>query len=100
MIQYASMKAKYELTMVLRPDLKDDGKDETVKKYEKLIKTLGGLADKTMDMGKKQLAYRIKNAAEGIYVSVSLELPGERVVQLEKKLVVDNDVLRHLLVRV
>lgn len=100
MIQYANMKAKYELTMVLRPDLKDEGKDETVKKYEKLVKTLGGLVDKTIDMGKKQLAYRIKKAAEGIYVSVSLELSGEGVVQLEKKLVVDNDVLRHLLVRV
>ncbi len=94
------MKPKYELTLVLRPDLKDDGKDEMVKKYEKLIKVLGGVVDKTMDMGKKQLAYRIKKAAEGIYVSVSLEIPGDGVVQLEKKLVVDNDVLRHLLVRV
>jgi small subunit ribosomal protein S6 len=94
------MKGKYDLTIILRPDLKDDGKDESVKKYEKLVKTLGGVPGKVMEMGKKQLAYKIKNKSEGVYVNLGVEMPSAGVVELEKKLAVDNDILRHLLVRV
>jgi small subunit ribosomal protein S6 len=94
------MKDKYDITIILRPDLKEDGKEESVKKYEKLVKALGGVPGKIVEMGKKQLAYKIKSKSEGVYFSLEVEMPASGVVELEKKLAVDNDILRHLLVRV
>lgn len=69
-------------------------------KMEKLVKALNGKAGRMVEMGKKQLAYPIKKLTEANYVSWTLELESPSVVQLERKLTVDRDVIRHLLVRV
>jgi ribosomal protein S6 len=44
------------------------------------------------------LAYPIAKQTEAQFISWVLELPATAVVQLEKKLVNDKEVLRHLLV--
>ena len=85
---------KYELTVLV--------KDETLataleKKMEQLVKALGGKVSKTTEMGKKQLAYKIQKLSEAFFVGFVIELPPESVVQLEKKLSVDHEVLRHLM---
>jgi len=65
---------------------------------EKTIKALDGKLGKMVEMGKKQLAYKIKNVREAAFFNWSVELPAASVVQLDKKLTVDHEVLRHLLV--
>lgn len=84
---------KYDL-MVLAKE-----KGAIAEKIEKVIKALGGVVTKAGEMGKKPLAYTIAKSAEAEYLSFGLELPAEGVVQLKKKLAVDKEVLRHLLVR-
>lgn len=84
---------KYELTVLVR---NDEGVEE---KIEKLVKAFGGKAGRMVEMGKKQLAYPIDKHNEAVYLSWGLELPTETVVQLEKKLANDREVIRHLLVR-
>lgn len=69
-------------------------------KVEKLVKALNGKAGRMVEMGKKQLAYPIKKLSEAYYLSWTLELESPSVVQLERKLTVDRDVIRHLLVKV
>lgn len=85
---------KYDLTMLVKST---EGVEE---KMEKLVKALNGKAGRMVEMGKKQLAYPIKKLTEANYVSWTLELESPSVVQLERKLTVDRDVIRHLLVRV
>lgn len=94
------MKNKYDLTIILVPSVKDEAKDKFVEKIEKVMKGLGGVVEKTMDMGRKQLAYKIVGKSEGVYVNLQIELPPESVIQLDKKLGVDKDILRHLLIRI
>lgn len=84
---------KYDLTVLVK---KTEGMEE---KMEKLVKALGGKLGRMMEMGKKQLAYPIKKVSEAEFLNWSLELPGEGVVQLGKKLSVDREVIRHLLVK-
>jgi len=84
---------KYDLTVLVK---KTDGVEE---KLEKLVKALDGKSGRMVEMGKKQLAYSIQKTSEANYVSWGLELPQESVVQLEKKLTNDKDILRHLLVK-
>ena len=85
---------KYDLTVLTKDGA---GVEE---KIEKIVKALEGKVGKMTEMGKKQLAYPITKAREAVFTSWVLELPTEAVVQLEKKLIIDKNILRHLLVRV
>ena len=85
---------KYDLTVLTKDGA---GVEERI---EKIVKALGGVVGKITEMGKKQLAYPIAKAREAVFTSWILELPTEAVVQLEKKLIIDKNILRHLLVRV
>ncbi len=83
---------KYDLTvLVAKADVSD--------KVDKLVKALGGKAGRTIDMGKKQLAYPINKVSEALFFSWGLELEAPTVLQLEKKLTTDRDIIRHLLVK-
>lgn len=84
---------KYDLTLVARTG------EGVVEKIEKVIKALGGKVGKTAELGRKPLAYHIAKAGEGHYLALSLELPKEAVVQLQRKLAVDKELLRHLLLK-
>lgn len=90
---------KYDLTVLVRSDVKDETKEKFVEKIEKQVKILGGAAGKLTEMGRKQLAYPIVKQTEAQYMYWSLELPSPAVVELEKKLNNDKEVLRHLLVK-
>ncbi len=84
---------KYDLTVLVK-DI--SGWEE---KIEKLVKVLGGKVGRMTEMGKKQLAYPIAKQTESHFLSWTVELGGDAVVQLGKKLSVDREVLRHLLVK-
>ena len=90
MIYLGTMK-KYDLTVLVK-------NDKFAAKIEALVKALDGKLGRVTDMGKKQLAYPIDKQTEAQFLSWVLELPRASVVQLEKKLVNDKEVLRHLLV--
>lgn len=89
---------KYDLTLLVRSDMDQKARDEFISGIEKLVKTLEGKAGKLTEMGKKQLAYKIQKVSEALFLNWSLELPSGAVVQLDKKLTNDKDVLRHLLI--
>lgn len=84
---------KYDLTVLVS---QTDGMED---KIEKLAKAMNGKAGRMVEMGKKQLAYPIKKVSEAHYLSWGLELSNESVVQFERKLTLDHDILRHLLVK-
>ncbi len=88
---------KYVLTIVL-PN-KGDGVDKYAEKLEKTVKALKGKITKTMDLGKKQLAYQILKQSEGVFGELEIELEGNSMLELGKKLAVDKDLLRYLLLK-
>lgn len=85
---------KYDLTVLVKEVA---GMEE---KIEKIVKAFGGKAGRMVEMGKKQLAYEIKKTNAANFLTWTLELPSEVVVELDRKMTLDKDVLRHLLVRV
>lgn len=91
---------KYDLTVLIKSDVKDEQKDEFVSKIEKLVKIFAGKTGKMTEMGRKQLAYPIQKQTQAQYLSWVLELPAASIVELGKKLHNDREILRHLLVRV
>lgn len=89
---------KYELVIMLSSEVKDDSREKFSQKLEKTVKALGGKVARSLEMGKKQLAYKIKGQSEAVYLDLVLEMPATEVIQLDKKLTVDKEILRHLLV--
>lgn len=85
---------KYDLTVLVK---RAEGVEQ---KIEKLVTALEGKLGKFTEMGKKQLAYPIAKTQEAVLLNWVVEMPGGGVIQLEKKLTIDRDILRHLLIRV
>ena len=83
---------KYDLTVITQ-------KNDIGEKIEKVIAAVGGKAGRMVEMGKKQLAYPMQKISAAQFFSWVVELPANAVVQLQKKLTVDKDVVRHLLVK-
>ncbi len=99
-----SVMRKYEFVVVLRPSLKEADR----KKALELIKTwLGDLKIvKEEDWGQKALAYAIKKEEAGYYYMWQLEIapnasgePESVPVDFETKVLRNDNVLRHLLLR-
>ncbi len=90
------MSRKYRLVLILKSELKKEAKDKLIAS----IKSWGGKIsnDKITDLGEKKFAYPIKGAQKGDYVLMEFE--SEAVSkELESKTRINEDVLRHLLIR-
>ena len=67
---------------------------------EQTIQKLGGTIVKTENWGRRKLAYEIGHHKEGIYVLEVLNGGGEMMKELDRRLKVVDQVIRHLVVRV
>lgn len=86
----------YNLTLVLRSSLKEADR----KKLLEGIKELLGKAKVTeREWGQKALAYPIKKEASGLYLNWTID--GDVVIasDFEKRLLNNDNILRHLLLR-
>jgi len=72
--------------------------DKYAEKLEKTIKVLKGKVTKISSLGKKQLAYQIQKQSEGLFGELELEMGSAGMVELGKKLAVDKQLLRYLLI--
>ncbi len=87
----------YELVLVLRTSLKAAERKKLIDNVKNLLKGLRVV--KENELGKKALSYPIKKEKEGDYMTLILE--GESVIpnDFEKRLITEEDILRHLILR-
>lgn len=90
---------KYELMVIIKPLLPEDIKSKVLARIEKLVKKSKGEIEKTDIWGKRHLAYPIKKHEEGYYVVLDIQMPQSSTKEFEKDLKLQNDILRHLLLR-
>jgi small subunit ribosomal protein S6 len=91
---------RYELMLVLRPDLPDDKSQALVDRTTRQITASGGQIVKVAPWGRRRLAYPIDRYREGSYHIVIFEAPAESIVELERSLLITEELLRHLVTRV
>jgi small subunit ribosomal protein S6 len=91
---------RYELMLVLRPDVADDKSQALIDRTTRGIATAGGQIVKVAPWGRRRLAYPIDRHREGSYHIILFEAPGEAIVELEHTLLITEEVLRHLVTRV
>src|SRR6187397_2128281 len=91
---------RYELMLVIRPDVADDKSQALVDRTTRGIVASGGQIVKVAPWGRRRLAYPIDRHREGSYHIILFEAPSEAIVELEHTLLITEEVLRHLVTRV
>ena len=89
----------YELMLLLNPNTVDEV-DVFLTSLEKIIKENKGNLVNTKLLGKRQLAYPINNMNYANYVHLDVELKTGTLEVLEEKFKFDQNVFRHLTVKV
>ena len=90
---------RYELMLVLRPDAPDERIAAIVDRTTRQIATDGGQIIKVAPWGRRRLAYPIERYREGSYHIVAFEAPPTTIAEIERSLLITEEVLRHLVVR-
>jgi small subunit ribosomal protein S6 len=90
----------YEVTYVLRPSLEETEVDERANAIAEGVKTRGGeIVGELEKHGKRRLAYEIDDVREGYYVTMHFRSTGEEQKELERLLRLNENVLRHIIIR-
>lgn len=96
---YLQNMGNYELTLVLSPELADARQKTLLAELTKAIEKEGGKVVREDKWGRKTLAYPLKKNAEGVYFLWELELPKDKVAVVNRMVGLEEEVLRHLLVK-
>src|SRR6266545_2433285 len=91
---------QYELVYILPPDTSEQQVTELHGQIEAVVSRLHGTFEKTENWGRKRLAYEIGHNKEGVYVLEVINGSGELMKELDRRLRVMDQVLRHMIVRV
>ena len=87
---------KYETTFILEPGLDDNRLNEEIEKVSGWITDLGGHVLEVQRWGKRRLSYEIHKKRDGIYTMILHDSPGPVVAEIERRMRLDESVLRVL----
>ncbi len=89
----------YELVLIISPEVVGEVLDTTIDNVGQFITGKGGIISSVEQWGKRRLAYPIKHFMEGNYVLTRLRLKSAFNKELEAKLRISEEILRHLLIK-
>ena len=88
---------KYELMFIIDPVLEDDKKEAVIETVKGIIAAAGEVAS-TDVWGLKKLAYPIQKKSEGYYVVMQFSAAPELPKELDRRLRISDNVIRHIIV--
>ena len=94
------MTRQYELVYIVSPDATEAQIQGLHAQVEETTTRMGGQLDRTENWGRRKLAYEIGPHKEATYVLEVISGAGELMKELDRRLRVSDQVLRHLIVRV
>jgi small subunit ribosomal protein S6 len=91
---------QYELVYILPPDTSEQQVTEVHGQIDAIVTRMKGQIEKTENWGRRKLAYEIGPLKEGVYVLEVINGTGDLVKELDRRLKVMDQIVRHLVVRV
>tara|TARA_B100001057_G_scaffold483007_1_gene559192 strand:- start:1973 stop:2293 length:321 start_codon:yes stop_codon:yes gene_type:complete len=91
--------AFYEKTIIARQDLAEKELNTIKNKYNEIINKSSGKVVKIEEWGLLSLANKIKNYKKGFYIHYKFEGNMETLNEIERKIKIDDSVIRHLIVK-
>src|ERR1043166_9505163 len=91
---------QYELVYILPPDSSEQQVAELHEQLSQVVSKMNGTIEKNENWGRRRLAHDIGHHKEGVYVLDVINGSGELMKELDRRLKVMDQVLRHMVVRV
>jgi len=92
-------KRQYEVVFIVDPTA-DEEVSRLTESFTQIITDQGGVVTKAETMGKRQLAYEILHHKDGTFVLLEIEGSGREIAELERRMRVNDRILRYITVRV
>ena len=92
--------ALYEHIFLARQDVTQQQVEALTEQIKSKIAALGGAVTKVEPWGVKSLAFRIKKNRKAHFTLLNIAAPSEAVVEIERLLSINEDVIRYLTIRV
>ncbi len=90
----------YESVVIARQDISAAQVDTLADELTKILEESGGSVTKREHWGLRSLTYRIKKNRKGHYVLFNVDAPPAAVTEYERRMRLNEDVLRYLTIRV
>jgi small subunit ribosomal protein S6 len=90
---------RYEMMVILDPQLDERTVAPSLDQFLSVIKTQGGRIDKVDVWGKRRLSYEINKHTEGIYAVLDMSCSPAAVAELDRQLSLSESVLRTKVLR-
>ncbi|GAU84907.1 30S ribosomal protein S6 [Bosea sp. BIWAKO-01] len=92
--------ALYEHVLLARQDVSAQQVEALVEQFKGIIEANGGSVTKTEYWGVKSLGYRIRKNRKAHYSLLNINAPSAAVLEMERQMRINEDVLRFLTIRV
>ena len=90
----------YEVMYIIDPDTAEDRITKLNEAVGKLIEKEGGTIIRRDDIGRRSIAYPIQKKTDGYYVLFEIEGSGQEIAELERRMRVNDMIIRFITVRV
>ncbi len=90
----------YEELFIVQPDATDEQVDPIIEQLKGIVTQSGGTIEKSEKWGVRRLAYRVLKFSEGQYILLQFTAKPETVKELERRLRVNDLVIKFLTVRI
>lgn len=90
----------YEELFILKPDVAEEGVDAAIDQIKATVTGASGTIDKVEKWGVRRFAYRLAKLNEGYYVLVQFTTSPEVVKEVERRLRVNDLVIKYITVRI
>jgi small subunit ribosomal protein S6 len=92
--------ALYETVFIARQDISSAQAETLAETYTQMIADNGGSVVKTEHWGLKTLAFRMNKNRKGHYVLFNIDAPSAAILEMERNMRINEDVLRYMSIRV
>ena len=93
-------KRVYEVVFIVDPDTQEEEMTRLTTNLSAVVTDQGGTITRNEVLGRRHLAYRIGRKNEGVYVLFEVEGTGGEIAELERRMRVNDAIMRYMTVRV
>ena len=90
---------KYELGVIFKPTLEEEGLKAELERVQDLITRFGGTIEKVDEWGRRRLAYEIAKLTEGFYYFFTFSSENTTPAEIESRIRIYENVIRYLIIR-